>query len=1125
MKSIKQVKIVMVKIYSTAFIIGLLIALSSCNQHPKKNLFEFVDSDRSGLDFANTITENDSVNPSDCLNCFNGGGAGIGDFNNDGLSDIVFTGNQVSSALYLNRGSLVFEDISIEANFTTNSWITGVSIVDINADGLDDIYLNVAGVNCDNNCNNLLFINQGVNEAGIPTFLEQAKAYGLDDGNYATQSVFFDYDQDGDLDVYIVHNKNNTNYSRNSPRPKKYWPEYLKDHLLRNDMTEGMDHPVFTNVSKELNVTHTGFGLGVGIADFNDDNLVDVYVSNDFITEDLLYINKAHHDSLSPVFEESNKKYVGHMTMNGMGMDISDINNDGLWDILVMDMFPNNYNRQKRVLGGMNYSAHMVVTGNDYTAQYMRNTLQLGNGQLNDSPVRSSEVGFMNGISSTDWSWASLMVDFDNDGDKDIYMTNGYIKDIIDLDYINFTTQKSNVFTPNKNKLKNYVQDIPAIIEPNFFYEQKDDDQFEDVSSIWATSTPSLSNGVAYADFDLDGDLDMVVNNINNKAFLLENKTNEKLKHHYLRVKLKGNDLNTHAIGAKVILWHDGQQQHQFHSVIRGYLSSVDPIVHFGLKTPLIDSLNVIWPDGTKTTMTNPKPDQLLEIDQSSGKNFKKPIPHQELLFKSRDSLLKFTHQENMYNEYMDQPLLMRQYSRSGPSITAANIDGNPGDEIFIGGSYKKPGAIWFQDENGVYYPKQVLDSIYEDTDAVFFDADNDKDLDLYVASGGNEFYKNSPNFQDRLYLNDGEGHFLRSEKSLPEMFQSTGCVRPVDIDHDNDLDLFIGARISTFNYPETPHSSILINNNGTFTEQADSAISEIGMITDAIWQDLDDDSWEDLILVGEFMPIGLFKNNKGELKKMQSTWLDENNKKISTEGWWNCIESADFDQDGDLDFIVGNQGLNGFVRPKENYPVYVYNKDFDGNGTHDPLLGQYFEHEGEQVLYPVHTREDIKLQFPESMVQYYTFEDFAKVSFEGLLKINDLESETLKAATFESSYIENLGKGKFKIHSLPAKLQVSPINDWLIHDFDQDGQPDILAVGNDFSAESNYGQFDALTGLLIKTNGTNFEIIPSRNSGFNVPGQSHHMIKLTDRQGRTLIVATQNDDEIKVFETSSSTN
>ncbi|MDN3642057.1 VCBS repeat-containing protein [Lutimonas halocynthiae] len=1100
-------------------VFGLMILFSGCNSNPKKNLFEFVDPDKSQLDFVNTITENDSINPIDCLNCFNGAGVGIGDFNNDGLSDVVFTGNQVSSALYLNKGNLKFENVSEKAQFITKSWVTGVSIVDINADGWDDIYLNVAGLACDDNCFNLLFVNQGLNEEGIPTFTEQAKAYGLDDGNYATQSVFFDYDQDGDLDVYIVHNKNNTNYNRNIARPKQFWPEYLSDYLLRNDAIEGIDHPVFTNVSKELNVTHSGFGLGVGIADFNDDQLVDVYVSNDFITEDLLYINKAHHDSLNPFFEESNKKYVGHMTSNGMGMDISDINNDGLWDILVMDMFPNSYNRQKRVLGGMNYSAYMVVKDNNYTLQYMRNTLQLGNGHLDGQPIRSSEVGFMHGISGTDWSWASLMVDFDNDGDKDIFVTNGYIKDVIDLDYIDFTTQKTNLFTPKKDKLKTYAQDLPAIIEPNFFYEQKDGDQFEDVSSIWTESRPSLSNGVAYADFDLDGDLDMVINNINSKAFLLENKTSEKLENHYLRLKLKGNDLNTHAIGSKIVLWHEGQQQHQFHSVIRGYLSSIDPIIHFGLKTSIIDSLHVIWPDGTKTTLLNPKPDQVLEIEQVSGVNYKKPTNQAEFQFTSRDSLLKFTHQENRHNEFKDQPLLMRQYSQSGPCIAAADIDGIKGDEIFIGGSHKKPGTIWFQNENGVYYPKQVLDSIYEDTDAVFFDADNDNDLDLYVASGGNEFYNNSPNFLDRLYLNNGDGHFIKSEKSLPELFQSTGCVRPVDIDQDNDLDLFIGARITAFNYPKTPHSSILINNNGIFTEQNHSGISEIGMVTDAIWRDIDNDSWDDLIVVGEFMPISIYKNYEGKLQHLSIKWFDGNNKNSSTEGWWNCIESSDFDQDGDIDFIVGNQGLNGFVRPKDNYPVYVYNGDYNGNEIYDPLLGQYFEHEGDQILYPIHGREDIKMQFPESMVDFYSYEDFVKKDFETLLNIKDLESETLKATTFESSYIENLGEGNFKIRGLPKSLQVSPINDLLVYDFDQNGQSEFLAVGNDFTAESNYGQFDALTGLLVKTDGKQFEVIPSRTSGFNVQGQSHHMIKITDAKGRNLIIATQNDEPVKVFE------
>jgi len=551
----------------------VILLFLGCNTNKKQELFEYVDSSRSNITFSNTIVENDSINPSDCLNCFNGGGVGIGDFNNDGLSDIVFSGNQVSSKIYLNKGSLQFEDISIKANFSTKSWINGVSIVDINADGYDDIYLNVGGINCDENCNNLLFINDGLDKNGIPTFTEQAEAYGLADGKFSQQSVFFDYDNDGDLDVYIVHNVNNTKYNRNKPRPKKFWPEYLADYMLRNDTIEGIDHPVFTNVSNELHVIHKGFGLGVGIADFNDDNLVDVYVSNDFITDDLLYLNKAHKDSLKPTFEEASRKYVGHMTMNGMGMDIADINNDGLSDILVLDMLPKDYKKHKRVMGKMNYSGYMFTRINDYTSQYMHNTLQLNNGLLHGEPIKSSEVGFLYGISSTNWSWAPLMVDFDNDGDKDIYITNGYVKNVIDLDYIEFSTQKANVFTPNKNSLKRFVNELPPVELPNFFYEQKVNNTFEDVSLIWVKEQASLSNGVAYADFDLDGDLDMAVNNINSEAFLLENKTSDKLNNHYLRIRLKGSAKNYNAIGAKITIWNNKKEQYQFQSVIRGYMS------------------------------------------------------------------------------------------------------------------------------------------------------------------------------------------------------------------------------------------------------------------------------------------------------------------------------------------------------------------------------------------------------------------------------------------------------------------------------------------------------------------------------------------------------------------------
>ncbi len=1097
----------------------ITILLSSCNKGEKEDLFEYVDVSRSNITFSNTIIQNDSINPADCLNCFNGGGVGIGDFNNDGLPDIVFSGNQVSSKIYLNKGSLQFEDISDTSNFIPEGWIIGVSIVDINSDGLDDIYLNVGGFHCDGECKNLLYVNNGLNKNGIPTFTESAEAYGLADGLFSQQSVFFDYDNDGDLDVYIVHNSNRAFFNRNMAVMKDFWPEYLADVLLRNDTVEGVGHPVFTNVSEELNIINKGLGLGVGITDFNNDNLIDIYISNDFITEDHLYINNAHKDSLNPKFIESNKQYVQHQTINGMGMDIADINNDGLPDVMVLDMIPKDYKSQKRMMASMNYNGYLNTLNSDYTSQYMHNTLQYNNGMLDENPIKSSEVAFLLGVSNTGWSWGPLMVDFDNDGDKDIYICNGFIKDLIDLDFINFSTGKSKYFTPSNEKLKEFLGNLPSIVLPNTIYEQKDEYTFDDVSVKWIEDQPSLSNGVAYADFDLDGDLDIAINNINSKAFLIENKTTEKLKNHYLRIRLKGQEKNQKAIGAKITIWNGGKEQHQFQSVIRGYISSVEPIIHFGLQTNTIDSLKIIWPGGKVSKLKNIKADQVLEIDYLTASNTTENKLDEKKLFSLNEEILNFSHQENFYNEYTRQPLLIRQYSQKGPCVATANIDGNPGDEIFIGGSFQKPGKIWFQDDTGVYYPKQVLDSIFEDTDAVFFDVDNDSDLDLYVSSGGNEFNENSPYYQDRIYLNNGKGSFSKAEDILPEFFQSTACVKQIDIDHDNDIDLFIGARITPGNYPKTPESLILINENGHFTKKTPSDISMLGMVTDAIWIDLDNDNWEDLIVVGEFMEIKIFKNNKGELAKMPTIWLDENNQNITSEGWWNCIKAGDFDKDGDIDFIAGNQGLNGFIKPKNNFPLYVYARDFDKNGIVDPVLGQYFEdEEGNNVLFPVHTRDDIKNQFPESPINFFSYEEYTHINFKKLLGVKDLESETLKATTFSSSYIENLGNGKFKLAALPKSCQVSPINDILIDDFDKDGLLDALLVGNDFSAESNYGRFDALTGIFLKGNESGFEVIPTKKSGFYVPFQSNHITKILDNKGRKLVLSTQNNEKIRFF-------
>lgn len=1103
------------------FPIFLTILLVGCTSPEKGYRFIQVDASKSGIDFVNRITENDSINVVDFQYVYNGGGVGIGDFNNDGLYDIVFTGNQVSSRLYLNQGNLKFKDVTENANFNTKSWVTGVSVVDINVDGREDIYLNVGGPDCKEKCNNLLFINQGVDDKGIPRFKEEAAAYGLDDGDYSQQSIFFDYDGDGDLDIFIVHN-GNYGFDKNNPLPKRYMEPHLNDLLLRNDSVSGLGHPIYTDVSKSSGIVHGGFGLGVGINDINNDGLTDIYVANDFITEDLLYIQKRHPDSLAPWFEERIKDYIGHASHNAMGMDFADVNNDALPDILVVDMLPEQYERQKRMLGSMNYEKYLLALRNDYGSQYVHNTLQINNGSVDGKPLKMSEVGFITGISSTDWSWAPLMIDLDNDGDKDIYISNGYVKDVTDLDYINYSSE-NNMFGGTAERLKKqkeFTNKLKSIHLPNYIYENRGNLDFSDVSSSWVNSVPTFTNGVAYADLDNDGDLDLVMNNINEPATILENKTSNDLKANFLRIKLKGTPENPKGIGSKIRLWSEGGVQEQFQSVVRGYLSSMEPIVHFGIKSQVIDSIAVEWPDGRINLLKKIQANQVLEIAIDNAKSGleNELKPKTKKIFVQKQGLFDYVHKESNFNEYAIQPLLMRQYSRMGPCIAAANIDNKNGDEIYIGGSKGMPGEIWYQNDTGAYWPKQKLDADYEDTDAVFVDVDGDKDLDLYVTSGGSEFGETSDKYTDRIYLNDGSGFLKLSENILPDTSRSTQIVRPADIDNDGDMDFFIGARIVPGKYPLRPKSKILVNKNDRLSEKENSGIADIGMVTDALWEDVDNDGLLDLVVVGEWMPISIFKNNKTGFSSMPIEWIDENNRPIATTGLWNCIANADFDNDGNIDFVLGNQGLNRVLSPTQSEPVYLYNKDFDGNGSPDPLLGKYFASGEDKKLLPLHSRDDIVTQLPTLKRRYLRYDDFTKVQFEQLLNIQDLQSETLNAKTFSSSYAENLGDGRFRLVPLPLVCQIAPINDILVNDYDNDGRNDILLVGNDFTSEAIYGKSDAFTGYVLNNKGGAFEVIASRDSGFYVPGQSNHLIQIKDNKGETLVVASQNNDSLRVF-------
>jgi len=1093
--------------------IFLVFLLISCSQRDNaSHLFSYVSPEHSTITFENTITENDTINAINFQYCYNGGGVGIGDFNNDGLSDIVFTGNQKPSALYLNNGDMKFTDITKASGFVTKSWTTGVSIIDINTDGYDDIYINVGGANCKNDCPNLLFINKGLSQGGIPTFEEKAKEYGLDDSHYSQQTVFFDYDLDNDLDAYIVHN-GNTKHSRNNPIPKQKFPDHLKDILLENTAQEGISHPVFKEVTQQKGITHKGFGLGVAITDYNNDNLPDIYITNDFITNDVLYLNQG--DSLGYAFAKADKKILTTQTYNAMGVDIADINNDALPDIAVVDMLPNDYERQKKMLGFNNYDKFLLSQRNQYTPQYVQNTLQIHNGSINNEVLPASEVSHKAGIAKTDWSWAPLIADYDGDGQKDMYITNGYVKDITDLDFVNYSGQNNVFGTPEirAKKLQAFVQELPGIYLPNFMYKNTGEVTFEDVSSQWMPPKNSFSNGAAYADLDLDGDLDIIVNNINAPAFLIKNHLDKKT-HNYLRIKLEGNSKNKHAIGAKVTLWQDGNSQTQYQSVIRGYLSSVEPIIHFGVQNAQIDSLQVIWPNGrisTKYNLNKNTIDTLLYTD-AHQKGFTKEI--QKTLLQENRTIVSYTHQENLSNDYTTQSLLPLQFNANGPVIISENIDNLLGEELFIGGNSSIPSQVLKENDQGSYEIIQTFTSTSDITAALFLDIDNDKDLDLYIGYGGTD----AQDLQDIILLNDGNGRYVvPKELRLPKMMINTSSINKTDYDQDGDIDLFIAGGVQSGSYPLGMTSYILENKKGKY-HIADT-ITQSGFLKDAIWTDITGDKKEELITVGHWTGIASYSITDHSVMENSIIFKDTSGTKLHMNGWWNTISSSDIDNDGDMDLLLGNQGTNGFIKPLFSKPVYVYTQDFDSNGSIDPILAQYFNDGDSPQLKPIHTRDDILKQLVSLKKKYGTYSDFAQVDFKTLLNIQNLDLETYNASIFKSVYAENIGDNTFLVHSLPAISQQAPIQDILVFDIDTDGYKDVLLVGNDYSAEANYGRHDAHIGVFLKGSKDGFKVIRNRESGFVVPKQSNHIITTQNRNKQTRIIATQNNTKACVFE------
>ncbi len=1079
-------------------------------------LFKLLPASQTGVDFTNTIYENDALNILKETYIYNGGGVGIGDFNNDGLEDIYFSGNMVSNKLYLNKGSLQFKDITDVAGVgSEGKWCSGVSVVDINADGWLDIYVSSTFLKDPNLRKNLLFINQGLNRDGVPTFKESAKAYGIDDDGYSTQGVFFDYDNDGDLDLYIVTNV----MDRGTPvafRPK------ITDGSARNTdrLYRNNGNGTFTNVSRDAGILIEGWGHAVSITDFNLDGYPDIYVSNDFVANDILYINNK-----DGTFTNHITDYFKHTGWSVMGTDVADINNDGLVDLVSLEMLPESNLRKKRMLMGDNYISYINSKKFDYQHQYIRNVLQLNCGMTSEGHPVFSEVGYMAGMYETDWSWDPLVADFDNDGFRDMIITNGYPRDVTDLDYISYDNGQGGGAV---NSTLAKVDALPVVKISNYAFKNKGGFMFDNTTKAWGLYKPSFSNGGAYADLDNDGDLDLVINNINDPSFIYEN-TLQKGKEHTLTIALAGKGMNIGGIGASVRIYYNGKQQLYELQPCRGYLSTVDARAHFGLGTATtIDSMRVRWPDGKSQLLTNIKADQSITISYKDAPEGKAVSPQtaETPLFTSASSHygIKFKHEQKDVVDFNIQPTLPHKFSQYGPGIAVGDVDNNGFDDFYIGGSPGKPGVFFMQDAKGHFSidAKRFIQNDIprsQELGVLLFDADNDKDLDLYVVTGSYELPADDPANQDRLYLNNGKGKFIKSTTALPKMLSDGSCVRAADIDGDGDLDLFVGGRVVSGAYPLSPKSYILRNQNGKFTDvtrQYSPQLQSIGMITDALWSDFDNDGKPDLVLTGEWMPVTFLKNTGHSLVSVNTlTGIDQHT------GWWNSLVSGDFDNDGDIDYVAGNLGLNSNFKATPAEPMTMYAKDFDNNGLIDPMLFCYLNAEdSSRKPFPMHAREDMISQMISMRKRYPTFKAFGVASMDDLWSAEDKENAVaMRTVDLNTSYIENKGNGKFVITPLPIEAQAAPVYGMASNDVDGDGNEDLLLVGNDYGMEPGSGRHDAFMGLCLKGDGKgNFSSMTIAKSGFFVKGDAKGLAAVHTAKNEDLLVATQNQDSLMVY-------
>lgn len=1084
--------------------------LFSCTESPK---FRLLSSKQTGIDFKNTIVESDSLNVMKYEYIYNGAGVGIGDLNGDGLQDIIFAGNQVSSRIYLNQGNFKFRDITSNfSGLSNNQWYNGVTVVDINNDRLPDVYLTSTESKDPQKRKNRLWINDGAKNGMDPTFTEMAEKYGIADTSQSINAAFFDYDRDGYLDLYVL---NNTVSQRMNTA---YRPKMVDGSAANNDkLYHNNGNGTFTDVSKKAGIVIEGFGLGLAIGDVNKDGFPDIYVSNDFISNDLFYINQGN-----GTFRNEISEFMSYQSKSSMGNDMADINNDGNPDMFTLDMFPESYYKMKQTINGFSYLYYLKDAEFGFEHQFLRNMLHLHNGFLNGKMFPYSEIGQLLGIYHTDWSWSPLFADYDNDGDKDLIVTNGFPKDMTDKDWTRFKTGAAGTFGSDEL----LISMAPAVKIPNVAFENNGELKFIKRKN-WLPEIPSFSYGAAFVDLDNDGDLDYVVNNIDDEAFILRNTTVEKSKRraNYIRIRLIGKGGNTMATGAKIELWEKGKYQFIENFLTRGYASCVDPVIHFGIgQDILIDSIKITWPlSGDNSILRNVSANQTVEINEESSEPSRNEVNNSDkndLLFNKRENILNYEHEQTDFIDFvLNQPIIPHKFSQIGPRMAKGDLNNDGREDLIVGSTNKLPTKVFLR--KGNRFEETNLEGLtsqkeFSESDFAILDIDGDGDNDVVAVAGG---YENRQESEYRHYLyENSNGTFIRTPLPIPQFPASV--IRPFDFDHDGDPDLFVGARIKKGMFPYSNHSWLINNEKGKLSVDSTKRFN-LGMVTDAVWSDYDKDGWEDLLVTREWNSVVIMKNMNGkELVPQFITALE------SQHGIWYSIVAGDFDQDGDDDYILGNIGDNNRFTTSDKYPLNLYAIDLDMDGNIDPVItGFWPDREGKMKEYPIGYLDELWSQSNFFKARFNDYASFSYTSIEDIFNENILKRLEFKLnVNTTSSYILWNDNNSFRWEKLPIPLQVSPVTKMIVQDFNGDSRPDVLVGGNDYSYDLETGYYDANKGIVLMNKGKNmekgkpcFEVLTSSQSGILFQGMVESLLYF--KGDTSLVVAGFNRAKATVFE------